>query len=135
MYPTEAYPVMSKLESEGIKCFLDGEHTVSAHPFLSNAIGGIKLNIMESDTEKALEILAQEEAAFKKDREDKTTSFSKGFVEMDAYCKKCESRSVFRKKFTFGKNFLAIIMALLYLPLMFMAKEHYCADCGYVWKQ
>lgn len=57
MFPHEAYPLMSKLQDEGIECFLDGENTLTAQPFLSNAIGGVKLNIRESDTEKALEII------------------------------------------------------------------------------
>jgi hypothetical protein len=57
MFPHEAYPLMSKLQDEGIECFLEGENTLTAQPFLSNAIGGVKLNIKESDAEKALEIM------------------------------------------------------------------------------
>ena len=56
MFPHEAYPLMTKLKDEGIECFLEGENTVNAHPFLSNAIGGVKLIIKECDAEKAIEI-------------------------------------------------------------------------------
>ncbi len=62
MFPHEAYPLMAKLQDEGIECFLEGENTLTAHPFLSNAIGGVKLNIRQSDAEKALQILENYEA-------------------------------------------------------------------------
>ena len=138
MYPTDAYPVMSKLESEGIECFLDGENTVTAMPFLSNAIGGIKLNIKDSDAEKALNILKQNKQYFEEKRkeEDKEPeTFSKGFVQMDTFCPECESMNVYRKKFPLYKTILAIIFPFYLFPLVFMVKKHYCADCGHVWKQ
>ena len=56
-YPHEAHVIKSKLESEDIYVFLKDELTVQADNFISNAIGGVKLQIKENDVEKALEVL------------------------------------------------------------------------------
>lgn len=58
-YPHEAYVLKTKLESQGVRVFLKDELTVQVHNFLSNAIGGVKLQIKESDLSKALPLLAE----------------------------------------------------------------------------
>lgn len=138
MYPAEAYPLMSKLESEGIMCFLDGENTITVHPFLSNAIGGVKLKIRESDTEKALEIIRQSESEFideYPEGEDIPAEFRHGFAQVETFCPECDSTLVFRKKMLWWQILLSIIFLPFYLPLLFMKKKHTCAGCGYTWKQ
>jgi len=47
----------AKLESAGIPCMLVDENTILVQPFYSNAIGGIKLQVNESDVEQALQVL------------------------------------------------------------------------------
>lgn len=47
----------SKLEAAGIQCFVRDEFTVQVHNFYSNAIGGVKLEVMEGDLITALDIL------------------------------------------------------------------------------
>ncbi len=56
-YPHESYIIKSKLESEGIYVFLKDELTIQADNFVSNAIGGVKLQVRENDVDKATEIL------------------------------------------------------------------------------
>lgn len=128
MYPSEAYPLMSKLESEGINCFLNGENTITVHPFLSNAIGGVRLTIRESDLDKANNIIRQTEEEFGKMKleEEKPVpeEFSKGFVKVDTFCPECDSTLVFRKKMLWWK-----------VAVSFISKKHCCAACGYEWKQ
>jgi len=58
-FPQEAYLVKSLLESEGISVFLKDELMVQVYNFASNAIGGVKLQVMERDIEKASGILAE----------------------------------------------------------------------------
>ncbi len=48
-YPHEAHMIKSKLESEGVSVFLKDELTVQSHNFISNAIGGVKVQIRSSD--------------------------------------------------------------------------------------
>jgi len=139
MYPTEAYPLISKLESEGIMCFLDGENTITVHPFLSNAIGGAKLKIKESDVQRALKIIKDVDDSFNKtlkaNQKPIPEKFSHGFIKVDTFCPECDSTNVFRKKMPLHQMILVILLLPLYLPLLFLTKMHYCANCGYEWKQ
>ncbi len=138
MFPTEAYPLMAKLESEGIKCFLDNENTVSVLPFYSNAVGGVKLNIRDSDLKKAMVIINEMDNFFKKERThdaEKYASFQKDYVEVDTYCPKCESVHIYRKKFPLFKTLISILLFPIGIYFLFITKKHYCADCGNVWNQ
>lgn len=59
-YPHEAYVVAGRIESEGIEVFLKDEHTVQVHNFLSNAIGGVKLQVQEQDLDVVIPMLKEE---------------------------------------------------------------------------
>jgi hypothetical protein len=52
-----AHIALGRLKDEFINCFLQDEYTVTIDPLLSNAIGGIKLMVAESQAVRALEIL------------------------------------------------------------------------------
>lgn len=52
-----AYIALGRLKEEYINCYLQDEYSVTIDPFLSNAIGGIKLMVAESQLERAREIL------------------------------------------------------------------------------
>lgn len=56
-----AHIALGKLKDGFINCYLQDEYTVTIDPLLSNAIGGIKLMVAESQAERALEILNQKE--------------------------------------------------------------------------
>lgn len=56
-YPHEAHLAKGKLESEGIEVQITDEMTVQVHNFYSNAIGGVKLSVRETDLQKANKIL------------------------------------------------------------------------------
>jgi hypothetical protein len=58
-HPHELAIARGKLQSEGIECFVKDELTIQVNPFYSNAIGGAKLQVRESDIEKAVEILKE----------------------------------------------------------------------------
>jgi hypothetical protein len=53
----DAHIVLGQLEDCGIKCWLQDEHSVTTNPFLTNALGGIKLMVSEPDVEDVLQIL------------------------------------------------------------------------------
>ena len=56
-----AHIALGKLKDEFINCYLQDEYTVTIDPLLSNAIGGIKLMVAESQAERALDILNHKE--------------------------------------------------------------------------
>jgi len=56
-YPHEAHLAKGKLESEGIKALIKDELTVQVNNFYSNAIGGVKLLVKDSNYDSAYQIL------------------------------------------------------------------------------
>ena len=57
--PNEAYILKGRLESEGIEVMLKDELTAQVNNFYSNAIGGVKLLVHDSDFDKASQILLE----------------------------------------------------------------------------
>ena len=55
----EAAIVQGRLQSEGVECFLQNKHTVQTNPLVTNAIGGVKLQVRESDLQRSIEILKE----------------------------------------------------------------------------
>lgn len=55
--PIEANLVVSQLRDAGIQSFLSDENIVSAHSFLSNAVGGVKVKVYAEDYENAVQVL------------------------------------------------------------------------------
>jgi DNA-directed RNA polymerase subunit RPC12/RpoP len=98
-YSTEAQLVKSKLDSEEIKTMLMDEKTIDTDPLLSQAIGGVKLLVHNSDLERASK-LYNEIRAYEKNEEGN-----------DIHCEKCNSvkilvappqnKNVFYKLFPF----------------------------------
>ena len=58
-YPTEVIVPRITLETAGIECIAKDEETITANPLLSNAVGGIKLQVKETDYPRAVELLKE----------------------------------------------------------------------------
>ena len=56
-YSSEAQIIKGRLEAEGIKVFLKDSITIDTDPLVSNAIGGVKLNVLAEDESKAKAVL------------------------------------------------------------------------------
>lgn len=61
--PYEAQIAKGMLETNGIPAFAANEHFVGVNWLLSNAIGGVTLQVTETDAEQARALLAQENAS------------------------------------------------------------------------
>jgi hypothetical protein len=133
VYPTEAYPLQSFLENEGIACMLEGENMVSVDPFLSNAIGGIKLKVAETDYEKARELV--QKIKTEEEAEKQKHPVPDDLIYVDSFCPECDTRGVYRKKMPFFKMIVAGLAALTGLAPAFITKRHYCIGCGHHWMQ
>ena len=53
-YPADIQILKGKLESEGITVFLRDENTINTDPLISDAIGGVKLQVYLEDKEEAI---------------------------------------------------------------------------------
>lgn len=55
-FPHEAHIARASLDSVGIESYIADEHTVNTQWLYSNAIGGVRLMVAESDAEDAKQI-------------------------------------------------------------------------------
>lgn len=55
-YPADVQIIKGRLESEGIMVFLRDENTLNTDPLISQAIGGVKLQVYTKDKNRAIAI-------------------------------------------------------------------------------
>ena len=113
-YVADVQIVKGKLESEGIPVFLKDENTLNSDPIISNAIGGVKLQVYTSDKEKALEIY-NEIRAYAIDNSGNPISCPN--------CKAQKSEAYYERKTIFHKLF----------PF-FEKRKYKCLNCGIITK-
>jgi hypothetical protein len=54
----DAHTALGRLRQEYINCYLQDELSATIAPFLSNSIGGIKLMVVDTQVDRAREILS-----------------------------------------------------------------------------
>lgn len=121
----DAHLLKTKLESEGISCFLFDENIVSLDPLYNMAVGGIKLRIAETDQEKAIQIIRQIETT------NYTNEQNKAVV-----CQRCASENIgYFRSFRGAKGILSVLSLLVFLVYPIYFKYVYkCKDCGHEFK-
>jgi hypothetical protein len=117
-YLHEADMLRMKLESTGIKTFIPDQNTTSVQPLYSNALGGIRIQIDESDLSRARELL-----------KDELPQAAKGMFE----CPECKSDSVRYEKVS--KLFAFLTLFLIGIPLLWFKRQCKCEACGHKWKE
>jgi len=106
-YSAEAQIIKGRLEAENINVFLADEYTVDTDPLVSNAIGGVKLQVYTEQVESAKNIIRTIDTSL--------------LVEPIA-CSSCKS-SNFKLRLSFKNFFLKLI------PVSGKF-EYNCADCN-----
>ena len=109
-YSAEATVMKAKLDSEGIKTMFMDKKTIDSDPLLSQAIGGVKLLVSNSDLEKARKIYKE------------IRTYAKDDQGREIECPSCGSHRILvaplRRKNVFFMLF----------PF-FERKRHICNDC------
>ena len=111
-YVADVQIVKGKLESEGIPVFLRDENTLNSDPIISNAIGGVKLQVYSKDKERAVAIY-NEIRAYAIDNE--------GEPIVCPNCKAQKSEAYYNRKGVFYKLF----------PF-FEKRKYKCLNCGMI---
>lgn len=121
----EALVAKSKLDSAEVWCFLADENIVRLNWLLSNTMGGLRLQVLDTDAEDAMALLGEEIPA----------SFSAeeiGEEYMQPVCPACNSRDLSFQPFSI--NIALIFLLFLMLPVWIPLKCWKCEDCGREWK-
>jgi DNA-directed RNA polymerase subunit RPC12/RpoP len=113
--------VMQRLEEEGIRAYLQDEHTVTIDPILTNAVGGIKLMVPEEQAPRALELLTEWEKVYRQ----------------AISCPKCGSSNVEHVTQTSNPaNWITAIATWLFGNYAVAVKQVYhCFDCGHEFEE
>ncbi len=75
-FPGNVSIIKARLESEGIECYTKDDTTIQVDPLISNAVGGVKLQVREEDVPQAMEILYSEGYANREEVETPVDSYS-----------------------------------------------------------
>lgn len=122
----ETHILKSKLESEGIRCYIFDEHIVTMNPLFNQTVGGIKLRIAATDLERAQVILNQIDEVEVKSEDGTIVN-----------CPKCGSNSYYSgyKSMKGTKGILSIVISFLFLvfPVYFKTLKK-CKSCGHEFK-
>jgi hypothetical protein len=141
---TEAYLAQSKLESEGIDVFVFDDKLVGVNWLYSNAVGGVKLKVKESDARRAMEALREdlsyaepptEMESLKEDISEEAPSLDEETPEPQSApsCPRCLSPAVVSENFSRRIVFLSWL--LLGFPLPLLRRRWFCQSCGHRWKR
>jgi len=127
--PWDAHIVKGLLESEGIVVYIMNEHHIGANWMMSNALGGVKLQVVNENASLAIEILdsmnkGEYEGALKE--EFPSTQLN--------ICPECGSKG-FKSKFSIRTT--TLLLCTVFLASVFFPPRreyHTCLECGRKWR-
>ncbi|WP_179343220.1 putative signal transducing protein [Winogradskyella ursingii] len=118
-YSSEAQIIKGRLEADGIQVFLKDNITIDTDPLVSNAIGGIKLNVRAEDEKEAREILKSIKAYAVDDEGTPIICPNCGKNEVEMY-----------STIDNLKSFLSFLLGLITFTLPFHTRYKYvCENC------
>ncbi|WP_179351135.1 putative signal transducing protein [Winogradskyella vidalii] len=118
-YSAEAEIIKGRLESDGIQVFLKDNITIDTDPLVSHAIGGIKLNVLAKDQDKAKDILQSINAYALNDVGEPITCPNCGNNRIELY-----------STITDFKSLISFLIGFITGTLPFSTRYQYkCEDC------
>ena len=125
-YVNESHVYEAGLVSENIFYYLKDKEMVSMDAFASNAIGGIKLQVRSAEVKRALLIIDEIDKNIKENEPPSELTVDKSKYKLILYdCPKCDSSKVYINQLHWFVDLFS----------SFSKRNHYCASCGYKWKQ
>ena len=111
-----AHILLTRLRSSGLECYLNDEFTVAVDPFLSNALGGIKLVVKKEHEKEARAQLRQFDEEYMK----------------SAVCPRCGNHSIELVPKNTTSNRATAILTWLFGNYAISAENVYqCSTCKY----
>ena len=117
-----AHLVKTRLENEGIKCFIFDEHINNVMPIYGQAVGGIRIKIKEEDVLKAKQLIEEWELRPFLNQSNETLT-----------CTSCGAQELYAgfKSFKTSLGWLTLAISFLFMIYPFYSKTVYrCKKCG-----
>jgi len=129
-FPAQAHMVQGYLESEGINTILKDELTTQVNNMYSNAVGGVKVMVMDEDYENAIQIL-QQGGYINPEKQPKIEIVYRTTTTNKKQCPFCHSENIGKKK---TPDVIMLIVSLI-LGVIFpiFRRTDMCFDCGKEW--
>lgn len=127
--PWDAHIAKGLLESEGIPVVIRNEHHVSVNWTLSNALGGVLLQVTEENANRAQKVLESVHTGEPKQ------AIKQQFPDMvENVCPQCTSLNI-KSRFPIG-TIILLVFTLGFTGIIFppRRKNHTCLECGSEWK-
>ena len=107
---------LTRLRAAGVECYLKDEYIVTIDPFLSNAVGGIKLMVRKGEEQRVRKLLRELNAS----------------AESQLLCPQCGSHKFILVPKRSTENMLAAITTWLFSEYAVSTENVYqCSNCGY----
>ena len=117
-----AHLVKTRLENEGIKCFIFDEHINNVMPIYGQAVGGIRIKIKEEDVLKAKQLIEEWELRPFLNQSNETLT-----------CTSCGAQELYAgfKSFKTSLGWPTLAISFLFMIYPFYSKTVYrCKNCG-----
>jgi len=118
--PIQAHIAGGRLESEGIPVVVADEHLIWGNWMLSNALGGVKLQVPSSRAEQARQILIEMDHGEYALQEENPPR-----------CPRCHSTDIAPQRISWKLAFLGLFV--LHIPLPYRRDRMTCKACGHNW--
>ena len=132
-YPHEAHIAISYLESEGLDTIIKDELTTQVDNFYSNAIGGVKILVRETDYEMGINLLKK--GGYISSSVDDDVAVETIVIDANTnkhVCPYCNSKEIGKNK---EANLLTVFVYLILGTIFPIFKSSYkCFDCEKKWK-
>ena len=134
-YEYEAQLLIGRLEAEGIISYISDNNITAANPFLSNAVGGVKVHVSGRDYQQASELIEMT-------REEDTSHFKETkrirvngvlYKAQIGTCPNCDSGETYVKPAGPFKWFIGILCAMGNFAAPFK-HQMFCKACNHNWE-
>lgn len=131
-YPHEAHMAANYLESEGVKTYIQDELTVQVDNFYSNAIGGVKIYVDESDSQIGQALLIKGGYIQTKPSKAKPEVVYLSANTNKKECPFCKSKNIGIDR---TPHIISIVlMFIIHALFPFFKKNYYCFNCQKQWR-
>lgn len=131
-YPHEAHIAISYLKSEGLDTIIKDELTTQVDNFYSNAIGGVKILVRESDYQRGIDLLKESDYITDESKDAAVEAIEIDSERNKKICPYCSSENIGKNKQT---NIIAVLLYFIIQALLPIFKTSYtCFDCDKKWR-
>ena len=127
--PLEAHIAKGRLEAEGIPTFIADENHIWANWMMSHALGGVKVQVDQSNADAAKHILQQHING------DFEEELNHEFIDiMVKPCPNCGATEYTSSSPLLSKAILVLSLGLIGIIYKLRKANHQCSECEHQWK-